>query len=42
MELYTLALKSVLSLMCLPQVFTTNPSRKFYIPGETMELDKLR
>jgi len=41
-ELYTLALKSVLSLMCLPQVFTTNPSRKFYIPGETMELDKLR
>ena len=34
-ELYQLAVKLLISLLCIA-------SRKFYIPGETMEMERLR
>lgn len=37
-----LSLKYLISLMCLSQVHQLGGPRKFYIPGETVELDRLK
>ena len=45
-EVYTNAFRFLLSLLCLPQVHPlgggVSGHRKFYIPGETIDLEKMR
>jgi hypothetical protein len=40
-EVHTLALKCLIQLACLPQIQLGNGSRKCYIPGETLDMERL-
>ena len=35
-------MKCLINLICLPLIQVSGGSRKFYIPGETLEMEKLR